>query len=84
MRLDVSSKSSAKIHLKHQALFSSKVKILKCRLMQFLFGALRLNLNSPLQNNGELNRIYYFLFFVVYLAEKLGEVEYFRLNFDIY
>ena len=32
-----------RIHLKHQALFSSKDKSkkLKCRLLQFLFGALR-------------------------------------------
>ena len=45
IRLDVSSESSARqrIHLKHQVLFSSKVKSkkLKCRLLQFLFGALR-------------------------------------------
>ena len=33
------------IHLKHQALFSSKDKSerLKCHLLQFLFGALRVN-----------------------------------------
>ena len=40
----MSSESSARqrIHLKHQALFSSKDKSkkLKCRLLQFLFGAL--------------------------------------------
>ena len=46
IRLDVSGESSARqrIHLKHQALFSSKDKSkkLKCRLLQFLFGALRL------------------------------------------
>ena len=45
MRLDVSSESSArqKIHLKSQALVSSKDKSkkLKCRLLQILFGALR-------------------------------------------
>ena len=44
IRLDVSSESSARqgIHMKHQALFSSKDKSkkLKCRLLQFLFGAL--------------------------------------------
>ena len=43
MRLDVSSESSARqrIHMKNQALFSSKDKSkkLKCRLLQFLFGA---------------------------------------------
>ena len=43
--LDVSSESSARqrIHMKNQALFSSKNKSkkLKCRLLQFLFGALR-------------------------------------------
>ena len=46
--LDVSSESSAKqrIHMKNQALFSSKDKSkkLKCRLLQFLFGALRVNI----------------------------------------
>ena len=31
------------IHMKNQALFSSKK--LKCRLLQFLFGALRVNLD---------------------------------------
>ena len=45
IRLDVSSESSAwqRIHIKHQALFSSKDKSkkLKCLLLQFLFGALR-------------------------------------------
>ena len=45
MRLDVSSESSARqrIHMKNQALFSlkDKSKKLKCRLPQFLFGALR-------------------------------------------
>ena len=43
--LDVLSESSARqrIHMKNQALFSSKDKNkkLKCRLLQFLFGALR-------------------------------------------
>ena len=47
IRLDVSRESSARqrIHLKHQALFSSKDKSkkLKCRLLQILFGALRIN-----------------------------------------
>ena len=47
IRLDVSSESSAKqrIHMKIQALFSSKDKhkILKCCLLQFLFGALKVN-----------------------------------------
>ena len=48
IRLDVSSESSARqrIHLKHQALFSSKdkSKTLKCRLLQFLFGAFRVKM----------------------------------------
>ena len=43
--LDVSSESSAwqRIHMKNQTLFSSKDKSkkLKCHLLQFLFGALR-------------------------------------------
>ena len=47
IRLDVSSESSARqrIHMKNQALFSlkDKSKKLKCRLLQFLFGALRVN-----------------------------------------
>ena len=47
IRLDVSSESSARqrIHLKHQGLFSLKDKSrkLKCHLLQFLFGALRVN-----------------------------------------
>ena len=48
IRLDDSSESSARqrIRLKNQAVFSSKdrSKKLKCRLLQFLFGALRVNL----------------------------------------
>ena len=45
LRLDISSESSARqrIHMKNQTFFSSKDKSekLKCRLLQFLFGALR-------------------------------------------
>ena len=45
IRPDISSESSARqrIHMKNKALFSSKHKSkkLKCRLLQFLFGALR-------------------------------------------
>ena len=45
IRFDVSSESSAgqRIHLKHEAFFSSKDKRkkLKYRLLQFLFGAFR-------------------------------------------
>ena len=43
MRLDVSSDARQRIHMKIQALFSSKDKNkkIKCRLLQFLFGALR-------------------------------------------
>ena len=43
IRLDISCESSAsRIHMKYQVLFSSKDKSkkLKCRLLQFLFGAL--------------------------------------------
>ena len=54
IRLDVSSESSARqrIHMKIQALFSSKDKSkkLKCCLLQFLFGALRVN-NMLLQTS---------------------------------
>ena len=49
MRLDVSSESSARqrIHMENQALFSlkDKSKKLKCRLLQFLFGALRVKIS---------------------------------------
>ena len=45
IRLDISSESSARqrIHMKSQAVFSSKDKSkrLECLLLQFLFGALR-------------------------------------------
>ena len=45
IRLDVSSESSARqrIHMKNQALFSwkDKSKNLKCRLLQLLYGSLR-------------------------------------------
>ena len=48
IRLDVSSESSARqrIHLKNQALFSlkDKSKGLKCRLLHFLFGPLRVKI----------------------------------------
>ena len=48
IRLDVSSDFSARqrIHMKNQALFSSedKSKKLKCHLLPFLFGALRVNI----------------------------------------
>ena len=53
--LDVSSESSARqrIHMKNQALFSSKDKSkkIKCRLLQFLFGTFRVN-------NCHLNQLY--------------------------
>ena len=45
IKLDISTESSARqrIHMKNQALFSSKDKSkkLKCRLLQFLLGTLR-------------------------------------------
>ena len=44
IRLDVSSESSARqrINMKHQPYFLRKIKVkkIKCRLLQFLFGAL--------------------------------------------
>ena len=50
IRLDVSSESSARqrIHMKNQTLFSSKDKNkkLKCRLLQFLLGALRVKVSG--------------------------------------
>ena len=52
IRLDVSSESSARqrIHMKNQALFSSKDKSkkLKCRLLQFLFGTQELKYSKIL------------------------------------
>ena len=49
IRLDISCESSARqrIHMKHQALFplKDKSKTIKCRLLQFLLGALRVNLS---------------------------------------
>ena len=59
VRLDVSSESSARqrIHLKHQALFFSKDKSkkLKCCLLQFLFGAFRVNFKAPKKKHTDLN-----------------------------
>ena len=53
IRLDVSSESSVRqrIHMKNQALFSSKDKNkkLKCLLLQFLFGALRVKSDLDLE-----------------------------------
>ena len=52
---DVLSESSARqrIHMKNQALFSSenKSKKLKCHLLQFLFGALRVNIQMEVTSN---------------------------------
>ena len=52
IRLDVSSESSAgqRINMKNQALFSSKDKSkkLKCRLLQFLLGTLRIKNSAPM------------------------------------
>ena len=47
IRLDVSSESSARIHMKNQASFSLKdtSKKLKWCLLQFLFGAFRVKMN---------------------------------------
>ena len=48
IKFDVSSESSARqmMHMKNQAVFSSKDKSkkLKCRLLQFLFGASKVNI----------------------------------------
>ena len=64
IRLDVSRESSARqrIHMKNQALFSSKDKSknLKCRLLQFLFGALRVKLNALFQGK----QLYHFSFYL--------------------
>ena len=51
LRLNVSNESSARqrIHKKNQVLFSlkDKNKKLKCHLLQFLFGALRIKIQLP-------------------------------------
>ena len=55
IRLNVSSESSARIHMKNQVLFSSKDKSkkFKCCLLQFLFGVLLVKVSKtysmPLQ-----------------------------------
>ena len=53
IRLDVSSESSARqrTHMKNQASFFSKNKSkkLKCHLLQFLFGALRVKFDAKLR-----------------------------------
>ena len=55
IRLDVSSESYAgqRIRKKNQALFSSKDKSqkIKCRLLQFLFGALRFKIKKEICPN---------------------------------
>ena len=56
IRLDVSSESSARqrIHMKNQALFSSKRKSkkkIKCRLLQILFGALRVKIGGTVNQS---------------------------------
>ena len=54
IRLEVSSESSARqrIHMKNQALFSSKDKSkkLKCHLLQFLFGTLRVKVPQRIKS----------------------------------
>ena len=47
--------------MKHQALFSSKDKSkkLKCRLLQFLFGPLRVNIHVVMSIKLYLNDIYF-------------------------
>ena len=62
IRLDASSESSAgqRIHMKNQALFSlrDKTKKLKCRLLQFLFGALRVKLTAMIPHY-RINSMYW-------------------------
>ena len=57
IRLDVSSESSARqrIHMKNQALFSWKdiIKKLKCLLLQFLLGTLRINFVQSAEEHKE-------------------------------
>ena len=57
IRPDVSCESSARqrIHLEHQVLFSSKDKSkkLKCRLLQFLFGALRVKTLTQVRGDSD-------------------------------
>ena len=61
IRLDVSSESSAgqRIHMKNQALFSSKDKSKKiCRLLQFLFGAVRVKFYRTMQHKFKLRFVH--------------------------
>ena len=67
--LDISCESSAKqtIHMKYQDLFSlknkKKIKILECRLLQTLLGALRVK--GHLRQCGLFRKINYMLYFPV-------------------
>ena len=60
-RLDVSSESSVRqrIHMKNLALFSSKDKSkkLKCRLLQYLFGALRVKCIPTSKNLASIHNL---------------------------
>ena len=74
IRLGVSSESSARqrIHMKNQALFSLKDKSrkLKCHLLQFLFGTLRVKTKvcDKVQSSQSLQRnAFDFLFFFLLL-----------------
>ena len=62
IRLDISCESSARqrIHMKLQALFSlkNKSKKLKCRLLQFLCGALRVKVPKTADDKRSVSRIF--------------------------
>ena len=85
VRLDVSSESSARqrIHVKNQALFPSKdkknktkkqKKQLKCRLLQFLFGALRIK---------SVNHRDYYLVVMYNLVRRIDCFAFFSIAFPI-
>ena len=65
IRLEISCESTARqrIHMKNQALFSSKDKgkNLKCRLLQFLFGAFRVDISSWLMISQFLTIFYNYM-----------------------
>ena len=66
IRLDISCESSARqrIHMKYQALFSSKdkSKTIKSRLLQILYGALRVK--APIMTAAEDTYEYFFIVFL--------------------
>ena len=74
IKLDVSSESSARqrIHMKNQALFSSKYKSkeLKYRLLQVLLGVLRVNVFGTIQRTFSAGSKVYLSYFLMFLIKE--------------